>query len=238
MVHVCNIGGCTRSYKHRKSLLRHQRSHNMPARFNCQYCNLPFKRQQGFYLHQLRCGGNLRPRTPSPPPSPKRNNRPTKKREGFPVTRKSTAFQNANVTYRLEYERRNTAAELGENLEKSVKYMKKKLNFYRRKNKTDIKFNMSLYLLFEQSVDDSLVTEPPVVLSTEQYELCTADDIEEDLDHAVLALNEAITEYQSTGSGWVFRNLLYLDTSIWHFNPIRGEKYHKLSPWISKTFSV
>jgi hypothetical protein len=127
MVHVCNIGGCTRSYMYRKGLLRHQKSHNMPARFNCQYCNLPFKRQQGFYLHQLRCGGNLRPRTPSPPPSPKRNNRPTKKREGFPVTRKSTAFQNANVTYRLEYERRNAAAELGENLEKSVKYMKKKI---------------------------------------------------------------------------------------------------------------
>ena len=83
MVHVCNIGGCTRSYMYRKGLLRHQKSHNMPARFNCQHCNLPFNRQQEFYLHQLRCGGNLRPRTPSPPPSPKRNNRPTKNVKGF-----------------------------------------------------------------------------------------------------------------------------------------------------------
>ena len=97
---------------------------------------------------------------------------------------------------------------------------------------------MSLHVKFEQAVDPSIVTVPPVVLVTEQFEVYEDTDIPELLKICSEQLQNRIDSYQGMGSGWTMRNLHALDTTIWKLEPLRGNTYHSLSKWIQNTKCV
>ena len=101
-----------------------------------------------------------------------------------------------------------------------------------------IKFNQSLYVNFMQGGDETIVTFPPIVLVTSQHEVYQDTDVDELMETCAQQLGERIVNYEGTGSGWVIDELIWLDTTIWHLDPLRGESYIPLPSWIKNTKCV
>ena len=114
--------------------------------------------------------------------------------------------------------------------------MRDHLDQYRLDNHA-LKFNMSLHINFEQSTDPDIVTTPPAVLVTEQFEIYMDTNITDLLHEAAKQLENRIECYEGTGSGWVISNLVALDTTVWRLDPLRASTYHPLSAWIQNTKS-
>ena len=55
-------------------------------------------------------------------------------------------------------------------IDPSVQAMEYQLDQYREEHHA-LKFNMSLHVVFEQATDSSIVTEPAVLLVSEQFEI-------------------------------------------------------------------
>ena len=116
-------------------------------------------------------------------------------------------------------------------IDASTRAMKNHLDQYRRERRA-LKFNTSLHANFEKAVDPSIVTIPPAVLVTEQFEVYADTDIEDLLREASKQLQNYIETYEGTGSGWIISNLVALDTTAWQLDPLRASTYHPLSAWI------
>ena len=97
---------------------------------------------------------------------------------------------------------------------------------------------MAIHATFRQEVDESIKTFPPIVLQTNQMELNPDDDLDPMLKSCSEQLQNKITFYEGTGSGWVIENIHCIDTTVWILNPARGESWHPLSDWIANTHSV
>ena len=98
---------------------------------------------------------------------------------------------------------------------------------------------MSLHVTFEQAVDNSILTVPPVTLVTEQFEVYNGDgDLSATLATCSKQLQNRIDAYENLGSGWVVRTLHSIDTTVWKLDPLRAETYHQLSKWIRNTKCV
>ena len=108
-----------------------------------------------------------------------------------------------------------------------------RINKFRIKNKA-LKFNMSLYLIFEKATDPSIITTPPVCLVTDQLEMCQNTNISELLDF--VKKNQLINQiemYEEGGSGWIFSKLIALDVTIWKINPLKASStFQNLPQWI------
>ena len=90
------------------------------------------------------------------------------------------------------------------------------------------KFNMALHIKFEKAADPSIVTDPPVVLVTEQFEVYEDTDIKELLYLCSLQLQNRVESYEGTESGWITSCLVALDTTIWQLDHLRTSTYHPL----------
>ena len=155
----------------------------------------------------------------------------------FKVFKSSTAFAKANVTWQLKY-KQNNAENYIDLLDTSVAAMEQYIQRYRTKQRA-LKFNMSLYVNFEKAVDPSVVTVPPAVLVTEQFEVYTDTDIKECLQDCSRQLQNRIECYEDTGSGWVISEMVALDTTIWKLDPLRASStYHPLPTWVRNTKCV
>ena len=250
---------CGRNFKDKGNFIRHQKTHETSKPFQCQYCTKKFRRvsnqRRHERIHQLGAGINqtspqpTNQPTPQPGPSNQQgfSNQPGPSRSlkrsaststGFKIEKVATAFRGATITLKLYAPIGNRADEVADLLDKMTNAMKEKIREQRSLKKA-IKFNMSLHTMFQQATDESIKTDPPVVLVTEMFELFEDDDdIDEILDFCSKQLQNRIISYEGLGSGWKLETLQELDTTIWTLDPLRAETYHALSRWIWNTHCV
>ena len=98
------------------------------------------------------------------------NKRTKKGEKTFDIQTAKTAFKKAAITYKIVYKRQQQEKDILNILDASIFAMKDKLADYQKKRRA-LKFNMSLHLVFEKATDETIVTKPPVVLSSEQFEV-------------------------------------------------------------------
>ena len=106
-------------------------------------------------------------------------------------------------------------------IDPSVQAMEYQLYQY-RKDVQALKFNMSLHIVFEQATDPSIVTEPAVVLVSEQFEVYANTNISEALQEVSKQLKNRVESYEGLGSGWVVSKLKALDTTVWKLDLLRA----------------
>ena len=225
-----NCDKCGRSFTVRSNLERHKKTHEKSRRYSCRTCNKTFKKNCDKTYHENNCRQNGNSNLVLP------EARKEVTGNGFRVEKVDSAFKNANITWKLIYGK-NNGADYISIINSSCSTMSSKLEGYRKENHA-LKFNMSIHVKFEQSTDPSIVTNPPVVLVSEQFEVYLHTDIPELLNIIAKQLENRIETYEGTGSGWVIANLVSLDTTIWQLDPLRASSYHALPKWIQNTSCV
>ena len=91
---------------------------------------------------------------------------------------------------------------------------------------------MSLHINFEKATAASIVTDPPVVLVSEQMEVYDDTDVDETSKITVEQLINRIESCEMNGSGWIVSRLIALDTTVWLLDALRGRTFHQLPEWI------
>ena len=166
---------------------------------------------------------------------------PVKRHKGekthFKINVVRTAFRKANITWALKYPRENHGAIYETLLKESIMEMEKNLADYVAKN-GPVRVNFCLEATFVKSTDDSIRTNPNIMLMTEQFEIFKATKLTKIFVEGVKQLINRVVDFQSTGSGWVLDRMVSLNTTLWQFTPLGGQKWHKLSPWITRTKCV
>ena len=250
MTFTCTYNGCGRNFSRIDHLQRHLDGHTKQKKFVCTKCLKEFSRLDNKNRHEVTCsdqqqqqqqaGGSglrqARSRTPAQPPTRSQPAAPPPA-NNWKIFKASTAFSNANITWQLKYKENESEDGYIDLLDASVATMDRYLQRYRTKRRI-FKFNMSLHVNFEKAVDPSIVTTPPAVLVTEQFEVYPDTDIKECLEECSHQLQNRIECYEDTGSGWVISNLVALDTTIWQLDPLRASTYHPLPAWIRNTKCV
>ena len=143
----------------------------------------------------------------------------------FEIETVSTAFKNAVKTYKIKFTAEN------DNIETAIAAMEGKLSNFRA-DENSLKFSMAIHVEFEKATDPDVVTDPPVVLQSEQFEVYHDTSIQDQLDKVAKQLNKNIEVYEQCGSGWILKRVVALDTTIWKLNPLRGSTFHELPKWI------
>ena len=209
---------------------RHVRGHSDEKKFNCTKCDKAFKRKEHQVRHEKNCKREL-PQASGSGIQPKKRKIHTGE---FTIRKAKTAFANATITWKLKYPKNDGSVEL---LKSSVNAMESKLEQYREDERA-LKFSMSLHVNFEQAVDSSIITNPPVVLLSEQFEVYADSDIDEILKVTFNQLTNRIETYEGIGSGWIVSNFVALDTTVWKLDPLRASSYHDLPAWVKNTKCV
>ena len=155
----------------------------------------------------------------------------------FKINVVRTAFRKANITWALKYPREYHGAIYEALLKKSIMEMEKNLADYIAKN-GPVRVNFCLEATFVKSTDDSIRTNPNIMLMTEQFEIFKGTKLTIIFAEAVKQLINRVVDFQNTGSGWVLDRMVSLNTTLWKFTPLGGQKWHKLSPWITRTKCV
>ena len=167
-VHIkCTHDGCGRTFTEQRSLVRHMKGHNVEKKFSCTKCSKGFKRKDNLKQHERTCTHN-HPSTWQAPVTPHIPSIDTNNPQDFKIVTTKTAFNRAVVTWKRKY-KRNNLIDYVNLLDRSTAVMKDHLLRERHRQRA-IKFNMSLHAVFEKAVDSSIVTDPPTVLVTDQFE--------------------------------------------------------------------
>ena len=88
-----------------------------------------------------------------------------------------------------------------------------------------------------KAVDPSVVTQPPVTLTSEMIAVCAADAAPP-LDDVNLQLLNFMVVFELNGSGWVFSHFHDLQLTLWQLVPLRGFAYIPLPRWIQTRRAV
>ena len=95
----------------------------------------------------------------------------------------------------------------------AIQAMEGKLSHFRM-DKQSLKFSMAIHVEFEKATDPDVITDPPVVLQSEQFEVYHDTSIKEQLEKAAKQLDKNIEVYEQCGSGWILNRIVALDTTI------------------------
>jgi len=148
----------------------------------------------------------------------------------FRIETVKTAFKNAAITWKLVYDQYEDK-DIIQILHGSVLSIENNLLKY-RKSKNALKFNVALHAVFEKAADSSILTEPPVCLVSEPFEVYADTSVKFCLERAFNQLLNFIEVYERNGSGWILSYLEALDITVWELDPLRASSYHKLPAWI------
>ena len=233
-MYSCKV--CSRTFTEKRNLTRHAHIHQKEKRFGCGICSKTFNRKEHATRHEKNCKGEKQLPTTSSGSGVKRKMTTLTKASDFKIVVANTAFSKAVVTYELSYPD-NEGMEFISLVKNSTSAMKSYIENYRDEH-TSLKFNMSIHVNFVKAVDASIVTDPPVVLVTEQMEVYDDTDIDELLSICSQQLINRIEAYEQTGSGWVIHQLVSLDTTVWQLDPLRASSYHPLPQWVQRTKGV
>ena len=165
--------------RHRRRYLRSDKV------YQCNRCLKRFAQCGNFTQHQEictsqkhpeeKCGGGLKR---------KRKNSTS---NNFEIEVVETAFKNAVITYRIKLK--------NEGLNEAIFAMENKLQAFRSKERS-LKFSMSIHVEFEKATDANIITDPAVVLQSEQFEIFNGTNIKRELKKAVKQLETSIDTYE------------------------------------------
>ena len=122
-------------------------------------------------------------------------------------------------------------------LARSIAAMKEQVIKFLKKQHA-LNFNMSLHINFEKATDASIITDPPVVLVSEQREVYEDTDVDETLKITTEQLIDRIETYEMNGSRWIISRLMALDATLWLLDALRGSTFHQLPEWIRSKRAV
>ena len=221
-----NCKGCNKSFSRKGNLNRHKQNcnDNNIDSFQCKQCSKSFLRKDSFWRHEKACSTIQHPIQEASGSGIKRKI-VTEEKHPFDIETVSTAFEKAVKTYKIKFSEEN------DNIETAIKAMKERLVDFQTKEKA-LKFSMAIHVEFEKAADSSVITDPPVVLQSEQFEIYHDTSIEDQLVNVGKQLNNNIEVYELCGSGWVLHRIVALDTTIWKLDPLRASSYHELPKWI------
>ena len=214
-------GICDLVYFGESALAKHEKIHEEPKLHRCTSCSKMFARKSNLTKHMKICYV-----TPPAKRGVKRKNEtesdvPVKRPRTDGINRVRSAFKGAASTYRINVT----------NLKDSIFAMKDKIEEY-QKERNALKFTMAIHVEFVKSSDPSIITDPPVVLNTQPFEVYAETDISSSLIDVYKQLENAISVFQKNGSGWTLSQINSLDLSMWELDPLRGSSYHELPEWI------
>ena len=167
--HQCSK--CKKRFSRLDNLISHQKQCvDNERNYKCNGCLKQFDRQTNLRRHQKICRKQLLPEEQPCGSGIKRKveSEPTKNDE-FIIEKIKTAFNNAAITYKIKFKGNNT-------LEGAILTMKDKLETFRIKEHS-LKFSIAGHVEFEKATDADVVTDPPVVLPSEQFEVHHDTDI-------------------------------------------------------------
>ena len=223
---------CGRIFTQQKYLQQHQEIHEKEKEHACQFCDKRFYRKLHCLRHQRLHthfrGGVIPIRQSS------FNQRPDSKE--YRVHQVATAFKKSTMTFRLLVGK-NQPNDLTTTLNSITDAMRGRIERF-SVNNSACKINMSLFAIFQQETDPSIVTTTPVVFLTEQFEIYADTDINQILQTCASQLENRIETYEGMGSGWTIKSLYALDTTFWKLDPLRADSYHPMSQWIQNTKCV
>ena len=113
-------------------------------------------------------------------------------------------------------------------LEKAIAVFKPVMLDFQQKH-IAYKFQIAVSIVFHKAVDSSVVTHPPVVLTSEMVAVYADAPPLNDVNRQLLNFIEV---YEQNGSGWVLSNFVSLQLSLWHLDPLRISAFVPLPNWI------
>ena len=96
----------------------------------------------------------------------------------------------------------------------------------------NVKWYLSLSLVFHKATRIDVVTDPPVYFQTEPVASTSTKPIELQLKIALRRLWQNIDNYEENGSGWVVDSLRELDLHVVSYDPLRAGIYLALPKWL------
>lgn len=108
----------------------------------------------------------------------------------FEIEVVETAFKNAVITYRIKLK--------NEGLDEAIFAMENKLQAFRSKERA-LKFSMAIHIEFEKATDANIITDPAVVLQSEQFEIYKGTKIKIELEKVIKQLEVSIDTYEQCG---------------------------------------
>ena len=90
---------------------------------------------------------------------------------------------------------------------------------FQQKHSAD-KFQIAVVVVFKKAVDPAVITQPPVVLTSEMFGVyADADPSLNDVNRQILNFIEV---YEHYCSGWIFSIFVSLQLSLWHLDHLRA----------------
>ena len=215
---------CNKRFSRFDVFIRHRRRYlHSDKVYQCNRCLKRFSRYSNLIQHQEictsqkhleeQCRGELK------------RKRKKSMVNNFEIEVVETAFKNAVITYRIKLK--------NEGLDEAIFAMEKKLQAFRFKEHA-LKFSMAIHVEFEKATNANIITDPAIVLQSEQFEIYKGVKIKIELEKVIKQLEASIDTYEQCGSGWIVSRLLFLDCTIWKLDPLRASSstFSKLPEWI------
>ena len=230
---TCGI--CNRTFIQKSSLTRHiKNSHGEERRIKCSNCNRTYNRLENLKRHQKHCTAQQT----STPSIVGKKRKPRKSaastRSNNNIIKSKTALKGAVETWTLNFTNDDEETNFTDKIQEAIERMVDKIEHFRKENFA-IKFNMALRIVFEKATDPDVVSDPPVVLPSEQFELYKETNISPVLKTINEQLINRIDVYEACGSGWVLSRLVALDLTLWRLDPLRASSnstFQPLPTWI------
>ena len=217
---------CGRWYRHEKGLKRDVRSSHMNQPPSCSdQCGRSFNRADNLQNHVRNCTGRgVVVPTVAVPAAKNRCTCVAPERLQFKLQKTRGALEGnvQQITVNMK------EAKGLPTLEKAITVFKPVMMDFQQKPSA-YKFQIAVSIVFHKAVDPAVVTQPPVVLTSEMVAVYADTPPLNEVNRQLLNFIEM---YEQNGSGWVFTNFVSLQLSLRHLNPLRASAFVLLPNWI------
>ena len=217
-----NCPMCERDFVQHRGLLRHIRNAHA-AIWTCMRCRKTFTREDNFFYHSRICEFHETGIRPEPIIQVGGGSDLEQTNGTFEL--KKSAFGGTSQVFSVVLRDKKQEADTIHKLLKDTIYSAKEILKSERDSKKAVKFNFSLHLQYHQAIDETVLTEPPIVKNTKPRELYAGDDIAEQIRVSYDELLKEVEKFETEGSGWVIHKLLKLDLHVNELDPLRASSY-------------
>ena len=109
------------------------------------------------------------------------------------------------------------------------------------RNHRNIKFTMVLVCMMEHRSGGfkmEVIQEDKAYFHSETYINIKSTDVKKVVTDAIRDIIQKLNVYQLNGSGWYFKEVLYLEIHTYKFNPIKASSYIPLPDWIMRKKAI
>ena len=209
---------CSKEFRTKQNLYRHEREvHNTEKTHGCGICGKRFARKSHKTMHLRTCSRKV---LSSVAAVADRRRKKVVVDLHFTPTLRLSAFGGCFADWKIVFPRDYDAVDLVYLLSTSTAAMKDTIAEHLLEHTKQLKFTMSLHVVFEKANIPEVKTVPPVVLTTNPHTVYLATNLDSCLENVSEELFEMIEQYESNGSGWVLDHIARLDTNITSFSSI------------------